>query len=111
MEVVVENASGLTGGADLYKTVQDTVAGRPFTVIRVLVERTGESAALGLEDAAAESDAESLLADPKAVFQRRLESEPAAALSDPERATLATAFDELCSLLEERQTTDGLSPR
>lgn len=98
VEVIVQDVSG---SEDLYRTVQDAVAQRPFQVVRVLAERGGGVPALGLDEGALDEDAGDLLADPKAVFQRRLEAEP---LSVPEKTTLATAFDELCALLEERRS-------
>lgn len=103
LEVVV---TGANGSEDLYKTVQEAVASRPFKVIRVIAERTAPLSGLGLSsldnetDESAGIEAETLLADPKAVFHRRLEREP---LAEPERAAIATAFGELCSLLDDRK--------
>ena len=97
VEVVVEKASR---SADLYKTVQQIVEGRPFQVLKVTPEREGEQAGLGLDDDSAEEEAENLLADPKAVFRRRLDLE--LALDDATRATLETAFAELCDRHLER---------
>jgi exonuclease SbcD len=97
VEVIVQD---VTGSEDLYRVVQDAVAQRPFQVVRVFAERTGASAALGLDENALDEDAGELLADPKSVFKRRLDEEP---LSDPEKAVLLTAFDELCSLLDDRR--------
>lgn len=90
VEVVVK---GVTGAVDLYKTVQEAVEGRPFQVVKVTAERALENAALGLDEAAQEEDAENLLADPKAVFRRRLDQEPE--MEAAERAALETAFAQL----------------
>jgi len=90
VEVVVE---GATRSADLYKTVQELVEGRPFQVVKVTAECAGASASLGLGNDVVEEEAENLLADPKAVFRRRLDAEPG--LDEPARAALETAFAEL----------------
>ena len=90
VEVVVE---GATRAADLYKTVQELVAGRPFQVVKVTPEYAGGGAALGLGDEAAQEEAENLLSDPQAVFRRRLDLEPG--LDEPARAALETAFAQL----------------
>lgn len=90
VEVIVE---GATGAVDLYQIVQQTVAGRPFQVVKVTALRVGESAALELDDSAAQEDAENLLADPKAVFLRRLDRETD--LEPTLRADLETAFARL----------------
>ena len=90
VEVIVE---GATGTVDLYQAVQQAVAGRPFQVVKVTALRTGENAALELDDAEAQEDAENLLADPKAVFLRRLDREPG--LTPAARAELETAFARL----------------
>ena len=91
VEVVVEKASA---SGDLYKTVQDLAEGRPFTVIKVTVEREGAQPGLALDAAWTEEAADELLADPKAVFRRRLDQEPD--MDPPSRAALETAFAELC---------------
>jgi len=99
VEVVVEKASP---SGNLYKSVQELVEGRPFEVIKVTVEREGAQAGLLLDDACAEEEADELLADPKAVFRRRLDQEPG--LDAAARAALETAFAELCELrLEEEK--------
>ncbi|MDD5350327.1 MAG: exonuclease SbcCD subunit D C-terminal domain-containing protein [Chthoniobacteraceae bacterium] len=91
VEVVVEKG---TPANDLYRTVQDWVEGRPFTVVKVTVEREGALPGLSLADGCAEAEAGELLADPKAVFRQRLDQEPGL---DPDgRAALETAFAELC---------------
>ena len=97
VEVVVGNASG---AIDLFKAVQDVAAGRPFEVVRVMVDRSGGGGALTLAADAAEDDADALLADPNAVFRRRLESEP---MEEAEREALFTAFTELRGMLAERE--------
>ena len=98
LEIAVQDAPL---GEDVYKIVQDAVAGKPFQVVCVRLERSGGIAALELEDAMGDDEMESILADPRRVFQRRLEQEPA--FDETERATLATAFDELCGVLEQRK--------
>jgi exonuclease SbcD len=90
VEVIVE---GATGTVDLFKIVQQAVEGRSFQVVKVTAVRAGENAALELDDAAAEADAENLLADPKAVFLRRLDREPD--LEPTLRTDLETAFARL----------------
>ena len=102
VEVVIEDAPA---GEDLYKRVRDAVEGQPFEVVCVRVERAGGIAALGLDDGADVEGMESLLADPKKVFERRLEQEPA--LADDERLVLTTAFSELCGVLADRQAGEG----
>jgi len=89
VEVVVEEASNT---ADLYKTVQEIVEGRPFHVVKVTAEGVGARASLALDDDS-EEEAENLLSDPKAVFGRRLDLEPD--LDESSRAALKTAFAEL----------------
>jgi exonuclease SbcD len=91
VEVIVEET---TGTIDVYEAVQKAVAGRPFQVVKVTALRTGEKAALELDDASAREEAENLLADPKAVFLRRLDREPN--LQPEDRAELETAFARLC---------------
>ncbi len=98
LEIAIQDAPP---GEDLYRTVRNAVAGRPFQVICVKLERSGGIAALGLDDATGDDEMESILSDPRRVFERRLEQEPA--LDEAERTTLATAFDELCGVLEERK--------
>ena len=97
VEVIVEGASG---AEDLYKSVQDAVAGKPFRVLKVVDARSGAAGGLTLDTDATEIDAGDLLANPKAVFRRRLELEP---LGEEEVERLATAFDELCALLDDRR--------
>lgn len=90
VEVIVE---GATGTVDLFPIVQQSVKDRSFQVVKVTAERTGGNAALALDDATAQADAENLLADPKAVFLRRLDREPD--LEPALRADLETAFARL----------------
>jgi DNA repair protein SbcD/Mre11 len=89
VEVVVEGGSP---GADLHREVQKAAEGRRFQVIKVTAENEATHLALELDERA-EAEAENLLADPKAVFQRRLDAEPE--LDAPSRAALTTAFAQL----------------
>ena len=97
VEVVITNATGVS---DLYKTVQDAVAGKAFRVVRVMVERAGRDGALTLATDAAEDDEGALLADPDGVFRRRLELE---SMEETDREVLIAAFTELRGMLEDRQ--------
>ncbi len=99
VEITITEANG---SEDLCEAVREATANRPFQVIRVLAERTTPIAPLGLDDDSADEEADALLSNPKAVFQRRLEQETPRGDSrdhDP----LSTAFAELCALLEERR--------
>jgi len=99
VEVTVEDAPT---GEDLFKAVQDAVAGKPLRVVRVLARRSGDGAALTLSADACDSEADALLSDPAGVFRRRLEQEP---LEEAEREGLAAAFAELFATLEDRRRT------
>ncbi len=77
---------------------------RRFQIIRVLAQASPASPDSPVPgDEAADHEAEALLSDPRAVFLRRLEREPPEAFPPSGRETLVTAFDELCTLLEERR--------
>lgn len=95
VEVVVEKGSASN---DLFRTVRELTAERPFTVVKVTVEREGGKAALSLEEGTV-AEADELLANPAAVFRLRLEGEPS--LDADTRAALETAFAELCGRREE----------
>lgn len=90
VEVVVEEAAP---GIDLFQAVQKLVEDRPFQVIKVTAERAGDRPSLELGEAEALAEAENLLGDPKAVFERRLDQEPE--LDASSRTALETAFAEL----------------
>ncbi len=90
VEVVVE---GGLPGAELYEEVQELAKGRPFQVVKVSAENAAARPGLELTDRQADQEAEDLLSDPKAVFQRRLDAEPD--LDAGSRAALETAFAEL----------------
>ena len=95
VEVAVEGApwaAGNAGGLDLYREVQAAAEGRPFQVIKVSAEAPAARPVLELDEQAGE-EVENLLANPKAVFQRRLDAEPG--LEPPLREALTTAFAEL----------------
>ncbi len=97
VEIIVTEA---TGGQELYRSVQELVSGRPFTVVRVQTERSMETASLSLEEEADASHAHDQLGNPRLVFEQRLNGEP---LEPPRREALLTAFEELLSLYDERQ--------
>ena len=101
VEAVVEDARG---GSDLYRIVREATEGKPYRVLRVLAMGNSGENGLALEDDG--EDAGALLGDPKAVFQRLLAMEP---MEEPDRERLATAFDELRSLLEDRRREAGVA--
>lgn len=102
VEVIVEDPSP---GENLYEVVRELALGRPYEVVRVVGKRaeTGAPALIGAFTS--ESDADDLLRDPKRVFRIRLDD--AETLTEPEKAELMTAFDELLGIHEERQREEA----
>lgn len=88
------------GDKDLVQAAHLAAQGREqeFEIIRVLTERTAPLPLLG--ESNDENLQENVLAAPRAVFQQRLKAE---AYDEPTHAALTTAFEELYSLLGERQ--------
>lgn len=93
VEVIVEKT---TGTVDLYLAAREAAEGKPFEIVKVTAApREGGSGASLETDAAVQAEAENLLADPKAVFRRRLDAEKA--LEPEERVRLEAAFVQLHS--------------
>jgi len=104
VEVVVEDP---VPGENLYDRVQELARGKGFDVIRVVGKRTGAPSGMTAPDAADIEDIGDLLAEPAKVFAHRMAVEPA--LTDEERAGLATVFQELLDLHAE-QARQGEAP-
>jgi DNA repair protein SbcD/Mre11 len=97
VELVVEDP---VAGENLHERVQELVQDRGFEVIRVLCQRTAPVPGLTATGAMDIEGAGDLLDQPAAVFTRRLAAEPA--LTDEERTSLTTVFQELLNLHAEQ---------
>ncbi len=87
--------TGTGGGESLFEEVRRAAQGRPFEVVRVQTEPVGGPLSLEAEE---QTQADDLLASPRAVFSRRLEAEK---LPESERDALLLAFEELMARYEE----------
>ncbi len=97
VEVVVEDPAP---GDNLFELAQKHAQGRGYEVIRVLTKRTTELT--GTQDTGAETETEldQALADPKKIFDLRLERE--SGLNEEEKVVLRLAFTELCEIQAEK---------
>ncbi len=88
-------------GENLYEIVRDYAADRPYEVVKVIgryAQKNVEGTMLGqLQD---DSAADTLLREPKRVFENRLLQEES--LTEDEQSALRLAFDELLTLKGER---------
>jgi hypothetical protein len=96
VEVVVEDAIVEDDLADRARAVAE---GRGFEVLKVVRARSGESFALSADGLADDEAIESLLDEPRQVFDRLLD-EHSEQFDESEREALGLAFDRLLELTQ-----------
>jgi DNA repair protein SbcD/Mre11 len=98
VEVVVEDP---VPGENLYERAQGIVQGRPFEIIRVIGKRTAMLSEIPDTSTEGADRVTDLLSEPAKVFDHRLAAEPN--LTDAERESLKTVFQELLNLHAEQR--------